>query len=110
MRMDEHWSRARLDAEVVNDSTIQVKTDNVNAFTLKFGPAGAPFELDAKPAVMINAQKVTAPGPEYRWLLDGFVSQSRGQVDDRSARSPASARSTDCRGRSTMRSWTASSS
>lgn len=60
--MDEHWRRARFDAEVVNDSTIQVKTDNVNAFTLKFGPAGAPFELDAKPVVVINAQKVTAPG------------------------------------------------
>lgn len=77
--MDEHWRRARFDAEVVNDSTIQVKTDNVNAFTLKFEPAGAPFELDAKPVVVINAQKVTAPGPN----TDGSWMASFRKVGDK---------------------------
>lgn len=61
--LDEHWERARLDAEVQNDSTLQVKSSNVNAFTLSFGAAGAPFEADAKPVVVINGQKVTAHGP-----------------------------------------------
>lgn len=68
--MQEHWNRARLDAEVLNESTIQVKTDNVTAFTLNFGPAGAPFAPDAKPTVIINSQKMTAPGPgtDGSWL------------------------------------------
>jgi hypothetical protein len=67
--MDAHWERARLDAEVVKDG-IQVKTSNVGSFTLSFGPAGAPFEPDAKPAVVINGQRVVAsngPSTDGSW-------------------------------------------
>lgn len=60
--IDEHWERARLDAELVKDG-VQVKASNVGAFTLKFGPGGVPFDLDAKPAVIINGQRVVAAGP-----------------------------------------------
>jgi dienelactone hydrolase len=62
--LDQHWERARLDAELSNDATIQVKSSNVNAFTLNFGPAGFPFAADVKPTVVINGQRVAAPsGP-----------------------------------------------
>jgi pimeloyl-ACP methyl ester carboxylesterase len=60
--IDEHWERARIDAEVVNDG-VQAKTSGVSAFTLNFGPAGVPFDLDAKPVVIINGQRVIASGP-----------------------------------------------
>jgi dienelactone hydrolase len=68
--LDEHWERARLDAEVVGDNLVQVKASNVGAFTLSFGPAGAPFAVDAKPVVSINGQKVTAavgPSTDGSW-------------------------------------------
>ena len=68
--MDQHWERARLDAEITGDAALQVKTSNVNAFTLSFGPAGTPFGFDSKPVVTINGQKVTASGPstDGSWL------------------------------------------
>lgn len=69
--LDEHWERARLDAEVIGDNTVQVKTSNVSAFTLSFGPAGAPFAFDAKPVVSINGQKVSAavgPRTDGSWF------------------------------------------
>ena len=68
--MQEHWKRARLDADVVNESAHSGEADNVTAFTLRFGPAGAPFAPDAKPTVIIDSQKVTAPGPstDGSWL------------------------------------------
>jgi dienelactone hydrolase len=68
--LDQHWERARLDAEIVGDSALQVKASNVNAFTLSFGPGGSPFGFDSKPVVIINGQKVTASGPstDGAWL------------------------------------------
>lgn len=68
--LEQHWERARVDADVVNDSTVQVKTANVNAFTLSFGSAGAPFAPDAKPAVVIDGQRVVAgpPSSDGSWL------------------------------------------
>ena len=67
---------------------------------LSFGPAGAPFELDAKPVVVINAQKVAgAERPEYRWLLDRLRSAKSATSGRPAALDQAiCARSTDCRG------------
>jgi dienelactone hydrolase len=100
--LDEHWERARFDAEIGNDSTIQVKSSNVSAFTLKFGPAGFPFAADVKPTVVINGQRVAAglgPATDGSWQASfhrlgekwapGVVSASRqkrhglqGPIDD----------------------------
>ena len=68
--LDEHWERARFDAEIANHSTIQVKSSNVNAFTLNFGPAGFPFAADERPTVVINGQRVAAgsgPATDGSW-------------------------------------------
>ncbi len=78
--LDEHWERARLDAEITGDNTVQVKASNVGAFTLSFGPAGAPFAVDAKPVVLINGQKVAAAvGPS----TDGSWSASFRRAGDK---------------------------
>lgn len=76
--IDEHWERARLDAELLKDG-VQVKASNVGAFTLKFGPGGVPFDLDAKPAAIINGQRVVAAGPR----TDGSWSASFRRVGDK---------------------------
>lgn len=61
--LDEHWERARLDAELVDSQNIAIQTANVRAFTLEFGPAANKLEQGSKPVVTINTQKVQAPGP-----------------------------------------------
>jgi hypothetical protein len=61
--LGKHWERARLDAEIVGDSGVNVATSNVAAFTLDMGPGGCPLDLARKPVVTIDGQKVTAPTP-----------------------------------------------
>ena len=59
-----HWERARLDAAVVDDHTVEVKSSNVTAFTLEMGAGGCPLDDTRKPVVDIDGQRVTAAVPE----------------------------------------------
>jgi hypothetical protein len=59
----QHWSRARVDAEIAGDSEIAVATSGVTAFTIDFGPGGSPLDLARKTAVTIDGQKLTVPAP-----------------------------------------------
>jgi dienelactone hydrolase len=61
--LDQHWERARLDAEIVNDRTVEVKPVNVSAFTLTFEPGACPLDVTAKTVVAIDGQKVAVDGP-----------------------------------------------
>ncbi len=61
--LDQHWERARLDAEIVDDNNVVVKTSNVNAFTLDIGAGGSKLDVDRKANVTINGQKLTASAP-----------------------------------------------
>jgi dienelactone hydrolase len=61
--MAKHWDRARLDADIVSDTAVDVRTANVTAFSFNFGSGGSPFDLIAKPTVTIDGQKVIVPSP-----------------------------------------------
>ena len=61
--MDKEWERARLDAEITGETSVNVATSNVNAFTLEMGSGGCPLDLAKQPVVTIDGQKVTALGP-----------------------------------------------
>jgi pimeloyl-ACP methyl ester carboxylesterase len=61
--LEKHWERARLNAEVVDDHTIQVTATNVSAFTLDMGPGGCPLDVMTKPAVVVDGQKLLASPP-----------------------------------------------
>jgi hypothetical protein len=59
--LEQHWERARVDAEIKDATTVSVKTSNVSAFTLEM-PAGlCPLNVAVKPAVLLDGQKVVAP-------------------------------------------------
>lgn len=59
--LEKHWERARVNAEIVNTSTVQVTTQNVAAFSLQM-PAGAcPLDQTKAPQVMIDGQPLAAP-------------------------------------------------
>ena len=60
--MEKEWERARVDAEVANDHTVNVRTSNVSALTLDMGPGGCPLEAAGQPAVVLDGQTLTAPG------------------------------------------------
>src|SRR5262249_62013317 len=61
--LGKHGERARLNAEIVGDSAINVETANVTAFTLEMGPGGCPLDATRKPVVTIDGQKLTVAAP-----------------------------------------------
>ena len=61
--LEQHWERARLDAEIVDDNNVDVKTSGVSAFTLDIGPGGSTLNVGRKASVTINGQKVAATAP-----------------------------------------------
>lgn len=58
-----HWERARLDAEIVGESGVDIKTSNLDAFTIDMGPGGCPLLSGKNTIVTIDNQKLTPPGP-----------------------------------------------
>ena len=58
--LEEHWERARVDAEIRDDNSVQATTKNVSALSFRMGAGGAPLDVTRKPVVTIDGQKVTA--------------------------------------------------
>ncbi len=69
--MNRHWDRARLNGEIAGESAVNIQTANVAAFSIEMGPGSCPLDPAQKPAVAIDGQKLTAPGPmsDRSWLV-----------------------------------------
>jgi dienelactone hydrolase len=62
--LGEHWERARLDAELIDDHTVQVKTHNVTAFTLSMPAGHCPLDATRRVTVVIDGKPVrSVPEP-----------------------------------------------
>lgn len=61
--LSKHWERARLDAEIVGDHTVEVHSANVTAFSLQMGPGGCLLDNTRQPDVVIDGQHVAAAVP-----------------------------------------------
>lgn len=58
-----HWERARVEADVRDDHTVRLTTQNVDGLSLEFG-AGAPLlNVGSKVTVELDGQKLTMTGP-----------------------------------------------
>ena len=57
-RMVEHWQKAQVDAKLVDERTIEVKTSNVAGLTLDFASGDSVQSQFAPTAVTIDGQKV----------------------------------------------------
>lgn len=58
--LDQHWERARVDAEIRNNQPINITTQNVAALSLEM-PAGlCPLDNSRRPVVVIDKQEVAA--------------------------------------------------
>jgi dienelactone hydrolase len=58
--LNEHWERARVDAEIQGDSRVQIKTQNVAALTLDMPPGSCPLDNTRRPTVTIDDQTIEA--------------------------------------------------
>src|SRR5262249_15936368 len=56
----QHWERARVDAEIKDSSTVQVKTQNVAALTLVMPPGSCPLDNARRPVIVLDEQKLEA--------------------------------------------------
>jgi pimeloyl-ACP methyl ester carboxylesterase len=70
--LEEHWERARVEAEIREPGFLVVRAENVQAFTLRFGPAEFPFDAGVKPTVTVNGfpvQTGLAPESDLSWRV-----------------------------------------
>jgi hypothetical protein len=58
--LNQHWERARVDAEIGDASTVRVRTQNVAALSLEMPSGSCPLENAHKPAVFLDGQQVEA--------------------------------------------------
>jgi hypothetical protein len=56
-----HWERARVDAEILSSTGVQIRTKNVSALTLSMPSGLCPLDMTQPPVVGIDGQKFTAP-------------------------------------------------
>jgi dienelactone hydrolase len=56
----QHWEQARIEAEIKDATTMQVKTQNVTALTLNMPPGLCPLDLARKPTVVLDEQRLDA--------------------------------------------------
>jgi hypothetical protein len=59
--LHQHWERARVDAEIVDDQTIRIQTTNVAALTLDMPSGLCPLRVDRRPKVHLDNQELSAP-------------------------------------------------
>ena len=75
--LEEHWKKARVDAELTADETVLIKTENVSALTLDFPAGHAPFRTDRKVSLYVaddraeGEDEVEVPGPksDHSWRV-----------------------------------------
>jgi dienelactone hydrolase len=69
--LEEHWARARVDAEIKSNEAVAIQTTNINAFTLNFEAGYAPFETGANPKIQIDGALLSARSvpTDRSWLV-----------------------------------------
>jgi len=78
--LGEHWKRARIDAEILSDRRIDIKTANITAFTLRMAPGHCPLDNTVEPMIHIDGQRINSPSPlsDKSWTAH-FSKLSRGE-------------------------------
>ncbi len=59
--LDRHWERARVDAEIQNETSLAIKTSNVSGLSIEFPPGRSPFDATRKPTILLDEQKLLGP-------------------------------------------------
>jgi hypothetical protein len=59
--LGKHWDKALVEAELVGDAEVKASTKNVTALAFTMPPGRAPFRPGARPAVIIDGQRLAGP-------------------------------------------------
>ena len=65
--LEKHWERADIDAQLVDEGTIRVKTKNVSAFTLAFPAGPVPLDKTQAPRVIVDDRELKGPAVKTGW-------------------------------------------
>ena len=61
--LGEHWSRARVTADVVGRSRLELSTKNVTGIKFSFSSGHSPFDILRQVSVVVDGQELAAPRP-----------------------------------------------
>ena len=59
--LEEHWERARVDADILNENEVKITTKNVSALTLSMPSGLCPLNNTRKPKVSLNGMELEGP-------------------------------------------------
>jgi len=62
--MGEEWTQAHIDARLHSQNRVEVKTDNVTAFSLKMDAGESPLDMTHPVMVQVDGVKLEAPRPK----------------------------------------------
>lgn len=88
--LEEHWKRAEIKAEIANPKTINIKTSNVAAFTLRLQALPLPLAAGA-PRVVIDGQNLNGPAVATgdQWVASFRKNGAQWSVAGVETRNPA---------------------
>lgn len=66
--LGKHWERAEANAELVDEGTIRVATQNIAAFTLRFDKDPLPLDKTHPPRVIIDGTELNGPAVKAPWV------------------------------------------
>ncbi len=78
--LNQHWERAEIDAQIVDEGTIKVTTKNVAAFTLKMEGAPIPLDKTHPPRVIVDGAELVGPKVESPWVAHFAITKNRWAV------------------------------
>ncbi len=80
--MQEEWKQAHIDARLLSGNRVEVKTENVTAFTLKMAAGESPLDMTQPVTVQVNGMKLEAPRPmsDRSWEVSFHKSGDGWQV------------------------------
>lgn len=76
--LDEHWKRSDISAEIVDDRSIRLDTDNIRGFSIDFPSKFNPFSRAGHPSVNIDGQRIDLP----KSAISGTVAFSFRKQDE----------------------------
>jgi len=80
--MQEEWQSAQIDARLLSGNRVDVKTENVTAFTLKMAAGESPLDMTQPVTVQVDGRKLEAPRPlsDRSWEVSFHKSGDSWQV------------------------------
>jgi hypothetical protein len=90
--LEQHWEKAEIDAQLVDEGTFQIKTKNITAFTIDLPSGPAPLDKTHPPRVVIDGQDLVGPAVREKWAASFRKADGKWKPADKTTTSAASAK------------------